>query len=88
MTMNCLECTLTTPGVENVAIGSCAYCGAGLCPEHAYVIALPAPPVGLVLRATSGARRIVCPSCYTVPPSGGVRAGLVGARERVSAAVR
>jgi hypothetical protein len=85
-TMNCFECTIVTPGIANVAIGSCAYCGAGLCTEHAYLINMPAPPVGLMPRANFGARRIVCPSCYTVPPSGGVRAGHVQTHERVPTA--
>lgn len=65
--MNCFEHAIATPGTANTAFACCAYCGAGLCLEHAHLITLPAlPPPGLVVRTTSGARRILCPSCYAI----------------------
>jgi hypothetical protein len=67
--MNCLECATTTPMTYMVrgAISFCAYCGAGICLDHARFVDLPAHPVGLAAPPPSGARRILCTACHAAP---------------------
>jgi len=64
--MNCLECTAMMRAAYTVrgAIGCCVHCGAGICLDHARILARPAQPVGVVPRSR-GARRVMCATCYT-----------------------
>lgn len=83
--MNCFECAITTPGATDTAIACCACCGAGLCLEHAHLIALRPPTPSEWTRTITGARRIVCPGCYAFPPSGGYQAGRAAERQAAPA---
>jgi hypothetical protein len=75
--MNCLECATTMAATYTApsAIGCCAYCGAGICFDHARILALPGQPVGVVLRAERGARRVMCATCYAASDADGASAG-------------
>ena len=48
--MNCLECTAMMRAAYTVrgAIGCCVDCGAGICLDHARILARAAQPVGVV----------------------------------------
>lgn len=50
--MNCLECSVPTKEVPNTAIGDCAYCGAGVCLDHARVIRLHSQPLADAMGGT------------------------------------
>jgi hypothetical protein len=58
--MNCLQCA--TNGRSTSAVAVCADCGAGVCLEHARIVALTAQPVGLIPAHASG-RQIRCTAC-------------------------
>ena len=78
--MNCLECSMSpTIDVPNTAVGDCAYCGAGVCLDHARVIALQSHPVGVVPNVRTGARRITCTTCYSAGGGEGEKAGMLTA---------
>ena len=63
--MICLECSLSpTTDRPLVAIGGCAYCGAGVCLDHARLVELRAQPAGVVPELRRGARRILCTTCF------------------------
>ncbi len=61
--MSCLTCT-TDPRGEGAApaIGTCAYCGAAACLDHARIVPVPTQQIGLAPQP-AGARRIVCGVC-------------------------
>ena len=71
--MICLECatTIAQPTTSQPAIGCCAYCGAGICLDHARHIPLPPPPIGPAYQRRNGKRRFVCTTCE-VPVGGAV----------------
>jgi hypothetical protein len=76
--MNCLECSMSpTIDVPNTATGDCAYCGAGVCLDHARVVTLKPTRIGVVPDARTGARRITCTTCYAVGGLEGERAGML-----------
>jgi len=70
--MNCLECAtdITTTGPAQAAIGCCAFCGAGMCLDHARYVALPRRPIGVVAGLSPGRRRFVCTTCDLEADSG------------------
>src|ERR1700761_4090678 len=88
--MNCLECSMSPAmDVPNAAIGDCAYCGAGVCLDHARVVTLQSSPLGVVPDVRTGARRITCTTCYSAGGLEGERAGaLAVAAPRAGAAKR
>jgi hypothetical protein len=88
--MNCLECSVSpTIDVPNTAVGDCAYCGAGVCLDHARVIKLHSQPLGVVPDVRTGERRITCTTCYSAGGLEGDRSGTVTAAvPRASAARR
>jgi hypothetical protein len=97
--MNCLECSMSPAmDVPNTATADCAYCGAGVCLDHARVVTLQSNPVGVVPAVRTGARRITCTTCYSAGglegekagmlTAAGPRAGATGAPARTSAAAR
>ena len=63
--MICLEHSLS-PETDRplTAIGSCAYCGAGVCLEHARLVEFRSQPISLVPELRNGARRILCTTCF------------------------
>jgi hypothetical protein len=61
--------------VPNTATGDCAYCGAGVCLDHARVLTLKSNPLGVVPVRQAGARRITCTTCYAAGGLEGERAG-------------
>jgi hypothetical protein len=65
--MICLEHSLS-PETDRplTAIGSCAYCGAGVCLEHARLVEFRSQPISLVPELRNGARRILCTTCFAV----------------------
>ena len=65
--MICLDCSLS-PTVDRppTAIGACAYCGAGVCLEHARLVEFRSQPISLVPELRNGARRILCTTCFAV----------------------
>jgi hypothetical protein len=64
--MNCLECSMSPAiDVPMTAVGDCAYCGAGVCLDHARVIRLSPQPIGVVPVVRTGERRITCTTCYS-----------------------
>jgi hypothetical protein len=66
--MNCLECSLSPEtDLPRTAVGSCAYCGAGVCLDHARLVTFRPQPAGVVPESRGGARRILCPACYASP---------------------
>ena len=73
--MNCLECTAMMRAAYTVrgAIGCCVDCGAGICLDHARILARAAQPVGVVPRSR-GARRVMCATCYTGSDADGATA--------------
>ena len=74
--MNCLECSMSpTIDVPNTAVGDCAYCGAGVCLDHARVVTLRPSHIGVVPDIRTGARRITCTTCYSAGGLEGERAG-------------
>jgi hypothetical protein len=74
--MNCLECSLSpSVGLPMTATGGCAYCGAGVCLDHARVVIPGRPPIGVVPQSSIGERRIVCTTCYAGSATGGTKAG-------------
>jgi hypothetical protein len=74
--MDCLECSLSpSADIPMTAIGGCAYCGAGVCLDHARVVIPSRPPVGVVPPSRVGERRIVCTTCYAGAAPGGTKAG-------------
>ena len=76
--MNCLECSMSPAiDVPNTAIGDCAYCGAGVCLDHARVVTLRPSRIGVVPDVRTGARRITCTTCYSEGGLEGERAGLL-----------
>jgi hypothetical protein len=76
--MNCLECSMSPAiDVPNTAIGDCAYCGAGVCLDHARVVALRSNPLGVVPTVRTGARRITCTTCYSAGGLEGEQAGML-----------
>jgi hypothetical protein len=76
--MNCLECSLSpSVGLPMTATGGCAYCGAGVCLDHARVVVPSRPPIGVVPQSRIGERRIVCTTCYEGSASGGTKAGML-----------
>jgi hypothetical protein len=73
--------------VPNTAIGDCAYCGAGVCLDHARVVTLRSSAIGVVPDVRTGARRITCTTCYSAGGLEGERAGaLAVAAPRAGAA--
>jgi hypothetical protein len=52
------------------AIGCCAYCGAGICLDHARHIPLAPAPIGPAYQRRNGKRRFICTTCG-VPAGGG-----------------
>jgi hypothetical protein len=78
--MNCLECSLS-PSVDLLmtAAAGCAYCGAGVCLDHARVVIPGRPPIGRVPQSSVGERRIVCTTCYAGSHPGGTKAGMLTA---------
>ena len=70
--MICLECaTRTAPStMAQPAIGCCAYCGAGICLDHARYVPLSPLPIGVLPRPSTGKRRFVCTTC-DLPVNGG-----------------
>jgi hypothetical protein len=78
--MNCLECSLSpSVGLPMTATAGCAYCGAGVCLDHARVVTPGRPPIGVVPQSSVGERRIVCTTCYTGSAAGGTKAGTLTA---------
>jgi hypothetical protein len=75
--MNCFECSIESASSTSTAIALCASCGAGLCRDHAHLVILRPPTPSEWTRTITGARRIVCPSCYAYPPAEGEPIGLV-----------
>jgi hypothetical protein len=76
--VNCLECSMSpTIDVPNTAAGDCAYCGAGVCLDHARVVTLQSNPIGVVPTVRTGARRITCTTCYSAGGLEGERAGML-----------
>src|ERR1700733_9413542 len=76
--MNCLECSMSPAiDVPNTATGDCAYCGAGVCLDHARVVTLQSTPIGVVPAVRTGARRITCTTCYSAGGLEGERAGML-----------
>jgi hypothetical protein len=76
--MDCMECWLSpAPDIPRTAIGSCTYCGAGICLDHARVLTIHRQPIGVVPQSRMGARRIVCTSCYAGPSPEGAKAGML-----------
>jgi hypothetical protein len=74
--MNCLECSMSPAiDVPNTAAADCAYCGAGVCLDHARVVSLQSNPIGVVPTVRAGARRITCTTCYSAGGLEGERAG-------------
>lgn len=74
--MDCLECSLSpSADIPMTAIGGCAYCGAGVCLDHARVVVPGRPPTGVVPQSRVGERRIVCTTCYAGSVPGGTKAG-------------
>jgi hypothetical protein len=74
--MNCLECSMSPAiDVPNTAAGDCAYCGAGVCLDHARVVTLQPHRIGVVPDVRTGARRITCTTCYATGGLEGERAG-------------
>jgi hypothetical protein len=62
--MNCLECSLSPEtDIPMNAVGGCAYCGAGVCLDHARIVTFRPQPTGVVPESRS-ARRIMCTVCY------------------------
>jgi hypothetical protein len=82
--MNCLECSLSpTIDVPMTAIGDYAYCGAGVCLDHARVITFGRQQIGVVPEVRTGKRRIVCTTCYggtSLEPGGTLTASASGVR--------
>jgi hypothetical protein len=64
-----------TIDVPNTAVGDCAYCGAGVCLDHARVVTLRPSHIGVVPDIRTGARRITCTTCYSAGGLEGERAG-------------
>ena len=88
--MYCLECTLS-PAIDDplTAIADCAYCGAGVCINHARVINVRPESMGVVPQVRVGVRRIVCTTDYSAGPLEGERAGtLTAATPRAGAATK
>jgi hypothetical protein len=76
--MNCLECSMSPAiDVPNTATGDCAYCGAGVCLDHARVVTLQPRRIGVVPDVRTGARRITCTTCYSAGGLEGERAGML-----------
>ena len=76
--MNCLECSMSPAiDVPNTAAGDCAYCGAGVCLDHARVVTLQSNPIGVVPTVRTGARRITCTTCYSAGRLEGEKAGML-----------
>ena len=76
--MNCLECSMSpTIDVPNTAAADCAYCGAGVCLDHARVVTLQSNPIGVVPAVRTGARRITCTTCYSAGGLEGERGGML-----------
>jgi hypothetical protein len=76
--MNCLECTMSPAiDVPNTATADCAYCGAGVCLDHARVIAIQSNRIGVVPNVRTGVRRITCTTCYSAGGLEGERAGML-----------
>ncbi|HEX3958656.1 MAG TPA: hypothetical protein VHZ03_18845 [Trebonia sp.] len=79
--MNCLECatTIDRSTMAQPAIGCCAYCGAGMCLDHArYIRLTPPPPAGLVPSLWNGRRRIVCTTCDEESGAGRLTISMLG----------
>jgi len=78
--MYCLECTLS-PAIDEplTAIADCAYCGAGVCINHARVINIRTEPIGVVPQVRVGVRRILCTTDYASGPLEGEKAGTLTA---------
>jgi hypothetical protein len=76
--MNCLECSMSPAiDVPMAAIGDCAYCGAGVCLDHARVIMLRSNPIGVVPGVRCRERRITCTTCYSAGGLEGEKAGML-----------
>jgi hypothetical protein len=85
--MNCLECSMSPAiDVPNTAAGDCAYCGAGVCLDHARVVTLQSHPIGVVPDVQLGARRITCTTCYSAGGLEGERAGALTVPAKAGAA--
>jgi hypothetical protein len=63
--MICLECAIDAAAsmAARPAIGTCAYCGAGICLDHARWIPLAPPPIGPAHPPRNGKRRFICTTC-------------------------
>jgi hypothetical protein len=63
--MNCLECAtrIARTALAQPAVGSCVFCGAGICLDHARYIPVAPRPVGLVPQLSNCRRQVVCTSC-------------------------
>lgn len=63
--MNCLECAtrIARTNLAQPAVGCCAYCGAGICLDHARYIPVAPRPVGVIPQLLNGRRRVVCATC-------------------------
>ena len=87
--MNCLECSMSPAiDVPNTATGDCAYCGAGVCLDHARVVALKPTRIGVVPDSRKGARRITCTTCYAIGGLEGERAGMLTVPAAAAGATR
>ena len=71
--MICLECAtnINGSGSDRPAIGCCAYCGAGICLDHARFIPVSPPPIGPAFQPRNGKRRFICTTCEVPPFAGG-----------------
>jgi hypothetical protein len=69
--MICLECAMhiDNSSAARPAIGCCAYCGAGICLDHARHIPLAPSPIGPAFQHRNGKRRFICTTC-DVPLAG------------------
>jgi len=63
--MICLECAtdIDATSAARPAIGCCAYCGAGICLDHARHIPVTPPPIGPAFQSREGKRRFICTTC-------------------------
>lgn len=63
--MICLECAIDVEAsvAARPAIGTCAYCGAGICLDHARWIPLAKAPIGPAYQHRNGKRRFICTTC-------------------------
>jgi hypothetical protein len=72
--MICLECAVDVNHADGArpAIGCCAYCGAGICLDHARYIPLSPSPIGPAYQRRNGKRRFICTTCEVPTGGGGV----------------